>query len=299
MGLTPRPNAYRRRQLYGRISEIITRPRKSVDFAERLNRMADEHVALRNPDHPRWRNLGPETREAVRALGEIGIMQNRPLIYAVLDRFPDKEIRLTLPMLVAWSVRFLICGSSGMKLLEHPYSSMAEEISLHEMETAEKLYLHALERLPDDRTFQDHFSKAIVIRNSQARYYLGTIAMMEEKAREHRIGHYPEEVNLEHVLPRSPGSGWNRFSPEEAAHWHNRMGNPTILDRQLNTEAKNDSFDRKKVVYARSGMEFTRSLSRLDEWTTEQIADRQMDLAIKAVDAWPLDPAGRQAMNKD
>ncbi len=62
------------------------------------------------------------------------------------------------------------------------------------------------------------------------------------------------------------------------------------MDSGLNSAAANTPFDHKKILYAASRVEITRTLANVDEWTLEAIQERQNALADKAVEVWPIAP---------
>ncbi|GHG22417.1 DUF262 domain-containing protein [Paracoccus aerius] len=280
----------RERELYDRIKERVTGRQQAVDFSVELNNSAADYVALQNPGNPKWRALGSATQDAIYALAELRVTQSRPLILAILRKFTDAEIRRALPMLVSWTVRFLIGGSGGSGTLENLFSSTAEKVSTEEIATARQLYEATRATLPTDATFREAFSNASVAKNYLARFYLRSIASHDNPEGEYRISQHHDDVNLEHILPQNPGENWSNISAEDATNWYKRLGNLTIMDSALNVAAANASFDEKKKIYAQSQIEITRSLSEVKEWTLDAIQVRQNELADKAVKLWKLTP---------
>ncbi len=280
----------RERELYGKIKERVTGRQQAVDLAVELNNAAADYVALYNPANPKWRGLGADVQDAVYALGELRVVQNRPLILAILRHFEDAESRRALPMLASWTVRFLISVSGGSGTLESLFSNTAQKISAGEIGGARQLYEATRTSLPTDAAFREAFARASVSKNYLARYYLRAIAALDNPGAEYQISQHHNEVNLEHVLPQVPGDNWNHIAPEDAAGWYKRIGNLTIMDSAFNVAAANEPFDEKKAIYADSNIEITRSLSELLEWTLERIQTRQNELAEKAVLVWPLKP---------
>jgi len=47
---------------------------------------------------------------------------------AIFEHFKAEEAAKALPMIVAWTVRFLICGSGGSGTLEAAYADRAKEV---------------------------------------------------------------------------------------------------------------------------------------------------------------------------
>jgi len=285
-----RHGVIREHKLYHHIRDRTTGSQQAVDLAVELHNAAADYVALCNPTDPKWHALGPAVQDAIYALGELRVVQNRPLVFAILRHFDDSEIRSALPMLICWTVRFLIGGSGGSGKLEHFFSTTAQRISAGKITTSRQLYESSRASLPSDAAFRNAFEKANVSKNYLARYYLRAIATLDNPNGEYSIGQHHSKVNLEHVLPRKPGKNWNHFTTEDVEIWSKRLGNLTVMDSALNRQASNAPFDDKKAIYAQSRIEITRSLADFPDWTPERIQERQNLLAEKAVRVWPLAP---------
>ena len=280
----------RERELYDKIKDRIAGTQQAVDLAVELDRSAADYVALYDAASPRWRVLGARVQDAVFSFRELRVVQNRPLILAILRQFDDAEIRRSLPMLVSWTVRFLICGSGGSGTLENLFSTSAQRITAGEVVSARQLLDCNRGSLPSDERFKEAFSRATVTKNFLARFYLRAIESFTRGDREFRVSQHHDDVNLEHVLPRHPDANVENFSEEDVANFHKKLGNLTIIDSSLNVAADNAAFEDKKIVYAQSRIQITRSLADLPDWTIQAIEDRQNELAQTAVQVWRLRP---------
>lgn len=103
----------REKELYHRIRTTITGKQRAVDFAKELSEQAAIYASLDNPSDEFWKLYGATVRESIEALDLLKAMQIRPLVLAILKHFEDGEVRKALPMLVCWTVRFLIVGKLG------------------------------------------------------------------------------------------------------------------------------------------------------------------------------------------
>ena len=119
----------RERELYDKIKERVTGTQQAVDLAVHLDSSATDYVALYDSFNARWRGSGARVQDAIYSFRELRVIQNRPLILAILRQFDDNEVGRALPMLVSWTVRFLICGSGGSGTLEALFSTSAQAIS--------------------------------------------------------------------------------------------------------------------------------------------------------------------------
>ena len=82
----------------------------------------------------------------------------------------------------------------------------------------------------------------------------------------------PTAANLEHVLPRTPSSGW-KIPTDVARAYYKRIGNLTILDPSVNVEIGNESFDVKRQAYKKSPFLITKAIGAKRTWEPEDIEE--------------------------
>ena len=99
-------------------------------------------------------------------------------------------------------------------------------------------------------------------------------------------------VWLEHILPRNPekNSPWLEVFPTERERRHqvNRLGNCTLLLARINEQARNRSFNQKRVYYATSEIQLTRQLVQWQSWGQASIDERSELLCSIAEELWPV-----------
>jgi hypothetical protein len=222
-------------------------------------------------------------------LNDLGIAQVRPLLLSVLQNFKPAEVRQALHLMVSWSVRFLIVGKLGSGPLESNYSSLAKDVREGRYTTARQLAKQMQSVVPDDHEFKQSFVAASVSKAQLARYYLRVLENQASGKEEPALVPNRDQqiVNLEHILPQNPSDNWQGFDAETAKPYVKRIGNLALLEARINVAAGNDSFSAKRTLYASSAFELTRSLSQFTAWEPEKIHERQLDLAARAVIAWP------------
>ena len=147
--------------------------------------------------------------------------------------------------------------------------------------------------VPTDEKFRASFSKARVTKSKLARYYL--IALEKTVIGEEEPELVPNEdegqVNLEHILPKTPLAGeWPEFPDDEHRTWVTRLGNMALLQKGPNDRIGNKPWGEKKPVLEASDLNLTGEAGKEDEWTKEVISNRQERLSDIAVDTWPRDP---------
>ena len=94
---------------------------------------------------------------------------------------------------------------------------------------------------------------------------------------------------MEHILPKKYSiNDWPKFNNEQLPAFLRRIGNLTILSLKLNDKAANSSLNIKKKYYKDSGIQITKDICQIDEWTPESIKERQENLADIAIKVWNL-----------
>ncbi|MDN6199427.1 DUF262 domain-containing protein [Corynebacterium flavescens] len=107
---------------------------------------------------------------------------------------------------------------------------------------------------------------------------------------DHRI------ITVEHVLPQTPAedSQWIAdFTDEDAAKWTHKLGNLLLLNRRVNSAARNYDFDVKKAKYFTSGkgvavFALTTQVLTEPAWTPQVVERRQRELIKLLSKAWEI-----------
>jgi uncharacterized protein DUF262/uncharacterized protein DUF1524 len=278
----------RERELYDAIKKVISSKAKAVEFAKGLAKASVFYAGLSNPTSDQWDDYQPIVRQSIEVLDQLGVSQLRPLVLAIFQHFSADEIAKALPALVAWSVRFLICGSGGSGTLETAYAERAKDVSGGKIKTAAALWDAMKAIVPDDVTFKSKFATVTVSKTDLAKYYLRVIEQQSKSPDDETIVNPAQsKVNLEHILPRNPGEGWEHIPAAQVPAVIKRLGNLTLLATRLNSKAANAAFGEKKKHFAKSAITMTKDLCAIDEWTVKEIATRQEAMADLAVKAWP------------
>lgn len=282
----------REKDLYDKIRQHITGKQRAVSFAEELSELALLYVALDNPSDELWKEYGPSVREAVEALQLLKATQIRPLLLAIVSHFDAKEVRKALPMLVCWTVRFMVVGKLGSGPLESGYADRAQEVSSGKISSAAELFEASTGFLANDGEFEQGFAVARSSAQYLARFYLRVLEKQSSAAAGDELIVNPnvDAVNLEHIMPLSRKPHWEGISVEQHDNYVKRLGNLALLDRTLNEKSGNLPFADKAKVLARSNISTTREIATSTSWDTKAIDERQKQMATMAVKAWPLKP---------
>jgi Protein of unknown function (DUF1524) len=94
---------------------------------------------------------------------------------------------------------------------------------------------------------------------------------------------------IEHILPERFAGNWSaEFSEEQGERFLYRLGNLTLLERELNRSLGQKGFVIKQAAYQKSIYALIRDINEV-EWSPVAIAERQAQLADRAVETWRLD----------
>lgn len=282
----------REKELYDKIKATITSKQQAVDFAEELYSNAKLYSAILNTSNEVLDDYGSTVKEDLETLNVLGMQQMRPLILSILEKLSIGEAQKCFRFLVSLAVRILIVGRSvGSGAIENNYAQRAVEIRRGDIKTARDLAATMRSIAPLDKEFATSFANITVSRSNLARYYLRTIEIqwMGSSIQPSIVPNSNEQmVNLEHILPLNPSAAWGHIDPETAKAYHNRLGNLTLLQKKVNTEVGNSSFNEKAKNYRKSKFNITSSIATYSKWGVEEIDKRQSEMAQLAIKAWPI-----------
>lgn len=180
-----------------------------------------------------------------------------------------------------------------------------------------------LERITDYSTFIDDFWRAIVsgkgtyafpsdedfkdalihkdlyqtLRGKGTKYLL---YMMETHTKFHKeLPPFDDSaITVEHIMPQTLSGQWKKYLDAETLENYgallHRLGNLALTS--YNSELHNETFDKKKQIYAESGFHYTALLAQCDEWSEKTINSRSEELAEEALKVWPFPEEYREGM---
>jgi hypothetical protein len=143
---------------------------------------------------------------------------------------------------------------------------------------------------PSDESFESAFSnkafKLSTRNHSIVRYILGKI---ESNIFHNEIDYSSEKYSIEHILPESPGEGWDNVPNDSLERSVYRLGNLSLLEKGLNNKCGNKSFEEKKGYYKKSSVGIMKLISEeYNEWNEEKIIQHQSWMAKQAKSIWKI-----------
>lgn len=277
------------RELAADIKKEITAETKAIQFIADANSGVQDYVALWSSRHPKWASYKPSVRRNIETLAvHLQVEQIRPLLFAVARHFEPEEADKAFRLFVSWSVRFLIYGGRG-GMLDLQYSQRAKDVGTKRITKARELRDAMKKYVPTNREFEEAFAGARVSRPHLARYYLRALekSLKRDPQPEYVANEDVAEINLEHVLPLTPGTDW-KIDPDVARAAQRLLGNMVLLKANQNRDIGNKSFAEKRKIFKSSGYYITQQVATNDQWTLDEIKKRQARLAKTAIETWPL-----------
>ena len=275
--------------LYSLIKKDITTQDSAIRFAAELAECAPFWTAMYDRDADSWKGMSDGTRAAVDTLKNLAVEQCRPLLLAALRRFDGPGVESLVRHLVDWSVRWLVVGGGSAGTVERLYATAAQKVTDGGVTSVSGVRELFLGKVPGDAAFKDSFGIMAVKKAWQARYYLAVLenASKGDDQPELVPNEDVEKVNLEHVLPKNPSPEWLvSFTPDEAQAMTLMLGNQVLLQERSNRALGNAPFATKMAALAASELTLTREVGRCDQWTPDEIRQRQSRLAELAVTVW-------------
>lgn len=278
----------REKELFADIRNKVKNSSSSLDYATKLAGDARVYAAMLNTELDFWNNYGVTAKQHMQAIELIGIDRMRPLVLASLSKFKISEAKKALQIFVSWSVRFLIT-STNWGTLEKQFSEKARQVTAGVIPDAKSLRNAMKAFIPVDQDFEVEFSTASVS-NAVSRYLLHVLERGQTGVKQPELvaNPNPDDVSLEHILPKNPAAGtWSDFDPETASVWARKVGNLCLIASDENGAATNAEFVAKKAIYAKSNLKLTAEIANYPKWDAKSIQQRQQQLAKLAVKAWP------------
>lgn len=275
----------RKNDLFKTIRSTITNKEQVFLLVRELDNYVDIYMAIQNPDDEFWEG-NSTIRLHLRELKIFQIKQPFSLLLAAYKELNTNEFIKVLKACSIISFRYNIIGGFNPNEQEKVYNSVALQIREH------KHFENTMLRdvYPNDGSFLTEFSlktfKDTTRNNRIVRYIMGKL---EKNIYRVDIDHNSEALSIEHVLPENANEDWemNRDEIEQNKY---RLGNLTLLEKDLNKEADGKVFPIKKDFFLRSAVNLTKAIAERNlEWNAEKIASRQRYLAEQAKSIWRLE----------
>ena len=280
-----RNKTVRKRDLFKAIRRNVGGKAAAFQLIRDLERSADVYIALREPTDETWKGK-PEIRRRLEDLQVFQVRQPLSLLLAAHDALAIDQFVRVLRAMVVISFRYNVIGGLNPNDQETVYNAAALQLRNGEA-FSERLLANVY---PSDESFKTEFATAEFKRTARGhkliKYILGKIERQEYQA---DFDYASDLYTVEHVLPESPGPGWEQVEDTVLERFMYRLGNLAIIEKRLNKEAGNLSYEYKRPILARSQVNLTAGIpEHYAEWDERAIDRRQRQLAKVATGIWRL-----------
>lgn len=281
----------REKELFGEIKKKVTGKQNAVQLADDLRTSAVLFQALLAPSQLASKGYSVSAVRHIETLNFLGLTRIRPLLLAIMEKFDQKNVEISLKRSVSWAVRLAVVGGLGSGSVEEAFCQRAKEVRAGTLKDADALSIAIETVIPSDVQFQTAFETVVIGKSKVARYLLRSLELARKGDNEPEfvVNSDPAEINLEHVLPQSHDAvKWPNISADAAALYAFRLGNMVLLKKSENESLGDGSFADKKPVLAASSLLLTKEVANESCWGEEEIKKRQTAMASAAVGVWAL-----------
>ncbi|MFH1005574.1 MAG: DUF262 domain-containing HNH endonuclease family protein [Bacteroidota bacterium] len=273
----------RKTYLFKTIRKSIDNKAQSFALIRELNEKADVYMAFQNPDDDLWNNK-PEISNALRELKLFQIKQTLSLFIAAYYNLDETGFIRLIKSCSIVSFRYNVIGGLNPNEQEDAYNSIALNINKTKKFNAADLKSVYV----SDSNFETSFSNKI-FKNRNHKILKYIFSKIEKYKYKNDIPSESDLFSIEHILPESADENWGDFDNEAINRSVYRLGNLTLLEKQLNKDAGNLKYNDKKSFYKQSNSKLTTSLiEKFEEWNETNLSTRQKELAKDAKSIWKL-----------
>ena len=270
--------------LFKAVRQVIDDRGKVFELVRNLDADSAVFAAFIDPDNELWTI---EQRQYIRTLHLFKVKQPLSLLLAARRTLNDADFTKVLRACVIISFRYNIIFSGATGDQETIYNNLAKDITLGNVKAIQDVMSRLRPIYKTDSEFKAAFSvKAFPNNSSKVAIYILTEL---EKKQGIAFDTSSSKYDLEHIFPVNPADDWPGFPSPVTDDPQLRLGNLTLIEKTLNKNAGNRSFDEKKLIYAQSLVPSTQKIGiECDFWSKSEINDRQDRMAREATSIWRL-----------
>ena len=270
--------------LFKAVRQVIDDRGKVFELVRNLDADSAVFAAFIDPENELWTI---EQRQYIRTLHLFKVKQPLSLLLAARRTLNDTDFTKVLRACVIISFRYNIIFSGATGDQETIYNNLAKDITLGNVKAIQDVMSRLRPIYKTDSEFKAAFSvKAFPNNSSKVAIYILTEL---EKKQGIAFDTSSSKYDLEHIFPVNPADDWPGFPSPVTDDPQLRLGNLTLIEKTLNKNAGNRSFDEKKLIYAQSLVPSTQKIGiECDFWSKSEINDRQDRMAREATSIWRL-----------
>lgn len=274
----------RKNDLFKTIKKNVKGKQQVFALLRDLVQKADVYTALLNPNDELW--IGKES--VIKSLTELklfGAKQPISLLISAYENLDDKSFAMVVRMCSVIYMRYNVIGGLNPNEQEGVFNRIA--VSIYNNKSFEKSDF--LSVYPADEVFELDFANKELrntTRNRKVIKYILTKIENDNEGCEYDIT--SEKNSIEHILPENPSEEWE-LEDDVIQRSRYRLGNLTLLEKGMNNDLKNSTFEEKKKVFCQSDFGITKSIvEEYESWGENEIVKRQKWMAKKAKSIWMI-----------
>lgn len=284
----------REKMLYRNIKEKCNTTIMCKEFTDELNINADAYLALLDPSNHAFFETGEkkdEIQEIIKSLSVIGVKSYYPLILSYYGTHKSSHtIRTDLYNILIsvrkYIVRNIVICKGNPNSCEILFAELAKKIADQDIvnvnDIVKTIKDSSVADSEFDAAFMNYKEKGTGVSKEKIRFILRSI--INNNSGPMNIITDNSQVHIEHIMPVKKGN-W-QISDDDHKNNLWMIGNLTLLENDINSDASNDVFDIKKPLYATSKIQMTKDLSSLNKWDIDEIKNRQEKLLAEAKKIW-------------
>ncbi len=284
----------RQQRLFKLVRDRVQTGADVFDLMDQLEGRAELFAAAGDADHGYWKDR-PDALPHVRELILFRVRQHIPVLFAGWQWQPSEFVKL-LKLISVFSFRYIIVSGLNPNDLEPMYHQLAKNILAGAISNPSQAYSAMRELFPSDDKFERDFSELSVETSGQpAKLTRYILCRLDNAGGGPVIDWNTDPGTIEHILPENPSAEWDAsVAPDRQAQYAYRLGNLTLLEKRVNRDAGNRTFEQKLELYEQSQYRMTKALREHapSDWTVSAIEARQARMAARAKAIWKSDYAG-------
>lgn len=267
--------------LFKTIRKDINTDQAVFYLVDDLYRYSDVYMALTDSNDALWQEM--DVRKYVGLLNAFHLKQPFSILMTAKLHLSDSEFKKLFKNILYICFRYNVICDRNPNDQDAPFNMLAMLITKENRVDYQLLSPIII----DDSVFENSFSDKsfpYTSRNAKiVRYILATLEKHDGSTK--NISFTDEDATIEHILPQNADDSWE-IDEEKQRQMVFRLGNTCLLEKKLNLDIKNTSFQEKATKYAMSSYLEAKKIATKTSWTENDIINRQRHMAHVAVNIW-------------
>ena len=246
-------------------------------------------------------------KKAFKSINQLPYKIVRPFLFRLYDDYDNDKLNITeFIEIIKHSESFLlrraVCARDSQSLKGF-FVKKIKQINKDDYVDSFKYLLISTtgkSTMPNDEEFENFFTTRDLYNTRINKYVLLKLTNFDQDETTDM-----EEVSIEHVLPKSPNlpKSWRDELGEEdwqdiQKDYVHRIGNLTLVNKDVNSKLGKKSYLDKKVVYDKSPINLNSYFKDIEHWNQDTITTRCDDLFEKAKEIWEYPFVSKEKIEK-